>query len=214
MKKILLLLLLLTMAITFVGCKASANDSFTEEVVVTNETSMSRPVATIEFEDGKKIVIELLPEIAPNTVNNFISLIQTGYYDGLTFHRIMPGFMIQGGDPSGNGSGGPGYAIKDEFTKQDGAITKYISHKRGVVSMAKTQAPDSGGSQFFIMHQDTDFLNFNYSAFGYVVEGIEVVDELVLVETNAADKPLTDIVMKTVTVELNGYEFTEPETIQ
>ena len=181
---------------------------------VTTLDDLNRPVVTIEFEDGKKIVLKLVPEIAPNTVNNYITLAQSGYYDGVIFHRIIPGFMIQGGDPDGIGTGGPGYTVKDEFYLQEEKVITYLSHTKGIISMAKTAAPDSAGSQFFIMHEDSNRLDGQYSAFGYVVEGIEVVDELALVETNEMDKPLVDVVIKTITVELNGYEVKAPDTIQ
>ncbi len=183
---------------------------------VTLLSDENRPVVTIEMEDGQLIILKLVPEIAPNTVNSFISLINNNYYDGLIFHRIINGFMIQGGDPTGRGSGGPGYTIKDEhFVVDEEANTvTYLPHARGILSMAKTQAPDSAGSQFFIMHQDGHFLNGNYASFGFVAEGMDVIDFIATVETLSGDKPVEDVVIKTITVELNGYEFKEPETIQ
>lgn len=174
----------------------------------------NRPVATIDFENGKKIVLKLVPEVAPNTVNNYITLAQSGYYDGLIFHRIIKDFMIQGGDPEGTGGGGPGYTIKDEFYVQDDLDITYLPHARGVMSMAKTSAPDSAGSQFFIMHQDGNFLDGQYASFGYVVEGLDVVDEFASVEVAAGDRPVNDVVIKTITIELNGYEVSAPETIE
>ena len=186
------------------------------KIDVTTLSDENRPVVTIEMEDGQKIILKLVPEIAPNTVNSYISLINSNYYDGLIFHRVIKGFMIQGGDPTGRGSGGPGYTIKDEhllFDEEANTVT-YLPHDRGVLSMAKTQAPDSAGSQFFIMHQDGHFLNGQYTAFGFVAEGMDVIDALATVETLSGDRPVEDVVIKTITVKLNGFEFTEPETIQ
>lgn len=175
-----------------------------------------RPIVTIELEDGQKILLKLVPEIAPNTVNSFIELIESGYYDGIIFHRIIENFMIQGGDPDGLGTGGPGYTIRDEFYVLDEAARTitFLPHFRGVLSMAKTAAPDSAGSQFFIVHQDAHHLNGQYAAFGFVVEGMEVIDALASVETDGSDKPLEDIVMKKVTVDLKGYQAEEPIKIQ
>lgn len=182
---------------------------------VTQLSDENRPVVTIEMEDGQKIVLKLVPEVAPNTVNSFISLIDQGYYDGLIFHRIISGFMIQGGDPEGTGRGGPGYTIKDEFYVVEDLTVTYLSHARGILSMAKTAAPNSAGSQFFIMHEDGPFLDGQYAAFGFVAEGMEVVDQLAAVETEGdANKPVEDVVIKTITVELNGYELEAPEIIQ
>ncbi len=186
------------------------------KIDVTTLSDENRPVVTIEMEDGQKIILKLVPEIAPNTVNSYISLINSNYYDGLIFHRVIKGFMIQGGDPTGRGSGGPGYTIKDEhllFDEEANTVT-YLPHDRGVLSMAKTQAPDSAGSQFFIMHQDGRFLNGQYTAFGFVAEGMDVIDALATAETLTGDRPVEDVVIKTITVKLNGFEFTEPETIQ
>ncbi|WKL00222.1 peptidylprolyl isomerase [Paenibacillus amylolyticus] len=166
------------------------------------------PVATIEMADGQKIVIELYPEIAPNTVNNFISLANKGFYDGLIFHRVIPGFMIQGGDPNGNGSGGPGYTIKGEFTSN--GHKNHLNHTRGVISMARTNDLDSAGSQFFIMLADADYLDNAYATFGKVTEGMEVVDGIAAQEISEADKPVSDQVMKKVTVDTHGLEYPEP----
>lgn len=167
------------------------------------------PFVTINLSDNKKIKLELYPDIAPQSVNNFISLINKGFYNGLIFHRVIPGFMIQGGCPQGVGTGGPGYHIKGEF-KLNG-IANNISHKKGVVSMARAQSYNSAGSQFFIVQKDSLFLDNQYAAFGMVTEGIENVDEIAKVKCNANDKPLKDVVMKSVTVDLNGYKFTEPD---
>ena len=146
------------------------------------------PVATIEMEDGGTMVLELYPDIAPNTVANFIELANSGFYDGLIFHRVISGFMIQGGDPQGSGMGGPGYNIKGEFAAN--GFENDLSHQRGVISMARAQHPDSAGSQFFIMHADAPYLDGNYAAFGRVIEGIEVVDAIAAVKTDAYDKPV------------------------
>nr|WP_154892706.1 peptidylprolyl isomerase [Paenibacillus xylanexedens] len=166
------------------------------------------PVATIEMQDGQKIVIELYPDIAPNTVYNFISLANQGFYDGLIFHRVIPGFMIQGGDPNGDGSGGPGYAIKGEFTSN--GHKNHLNHTRGVISMARESGKlDSAGSQFFIMAADDENLDAQYASFGKVTEGLDVVDNIVNQPTES-DKPVTDQVMKKVTVDTHGLEYPEP----
>ena len=173
---------------------------------------MSNPIVTIEMEDGGVIKAELYPEVAPNTVNNFISLVQKGFYDGVIFHRVIPGFMIQGGDPNGIGIGGPGYSIKGEFTAN--GFQNDLKHTRGVLSMARTMIPDSAGSQFFIMHQDAPHLDRQYAAFGMVTEGMEVVDKIARTPRNMMnDKPKVDQRMKTVTVETFGVEYPEPETL-
>ena len=167
------------------------------------------PSVTIEMEDGGTIKAELYPEIAPNTVNNFISLINKGYYDGVIFHRVIPGFMIQGGDPKGTGTGGPGYSIKGEFTRN--GFKNDLKHDRGVLSMARTMMPNSAGSQFFIMHKNSPHLDGQYAAFGKVLEGMEVVDAIANTRRGSNDKPLTPQVMKKVTVETFGVEYPEPE---
>ena len=173
---------------------------------------MSNPIVTIEMENGGVIKAELYPEIAPNTVNNFISLIQKGFYDGVIFHRVIPGFMIQGGDPNGVGIGGPGYCIKGEFSAN--GFQNDLKHTRGVLSMARTMIPDSAGSQFFIMHQDAPHLDRQYVAFGKVIEGIEVVDKIARAPRNMMnDKPKADQRMKTVTVETFGVDYPEPEKL-
>ena len=167
------------------------------------------PIVTIEMEDGGTIKAELYPEIAPNTVNNFISLISKGYYDGVIFHRVIPGFMIQGGDPKGMGTGGPGYSIKGEFTRN--GFKNDLKHDRGVLSMARTMMPNSAGSQFFIMQKNSPHLDGQYAAFGKVLEGMEVVDAIANTRRGPNDKPLTPQVMKKVTVETFGVEYPEPE---
>ena len=167
------------------------------------------PIVTIEMEDGGTIKAELYPEIAPNTVNNFVSLINKGFYDGVIFHRVIPGFMIQGGDPKGMGTGGPGYSIKGEFTRN--GFKNDHKHERGVLSMARAMAPNSAGSQFFIMHKNSPHLDGQYASFGKVLEGMEVVDAIANTRRGPNDKPLTPQVMKKVTVETFGVEYPEPE---
>ena len=169
---------------------------------------MSNPIVTFEMEDGAVMKAELYPEVAPNTVNNFISLVKSGFYDGLIFHRVIPGFMIQGGDPKGVGSGGPGYCIRGEF-KANG-FDNSLLHSRGVLSMARTMAPNSAGSQFFIMHEDAPHLDGQYAAFGKVIEGIEEVDKICSVRTDYNDKPCIPQVMKKVTVDTLGVDYPEP----
>ena len=170
---------------------------------------MSNPIVTFEMENGDVIKAELYPEIAPNTVNNFVSLVSKGFYDGLIFHRVIPGFMIQGGDPKGSGVGGPGYSIKGEFTAN--RFPNALKHDRGVLSMARTMAPNSAGSQFFIMHENSPHLDGQYAAFGKVIEGIEAVDKICEVRTDYNDRPRVPQVMKKVTVETFGVEYPEPE---
>lgn len=167
------------------------------------------PVVTIELSNDKIIKLELYPEVAPNTVNNFISLINKGFYDGLIFHRVMPGFMIQGGDPDGVGTGGPGYSIPGEFS--DNGFENKLKHTRGVLSMARSNMPDSAGSQFFIMVTDYPSLDNLYASFGKVTEGMEAVDEIVNQPRDASDKPNDPISMKKVTVDTLGMTFEEPK---
>ena len=170
------------------------------------------PIATITMENNDTIKVELYPNIAPNTVNNFISLAESGFYDGLIFHRVIPGFMIQGGDPEGRGTGGPGYAIKGEF--ESNGVDNELNHERGVLSMARSQDPDSAGSQFFIMVAEATHLDGEYAAFGKVTEGMDAVDKIVNVEKDKQDKPREDQKIKQVTVETFGVEFPEPEKIE
>lgn len=167
------------------------------------------PVVTIEMENGGVIKAELYPEIAPESVRNFISLINKGFYDGLIFHRVIPGFMIQGGDPEGTGMGGPGYHIYGEF--RGNGFQNDLKHKRGVLSMARSMYPNSAGSQFFIMHEDAPHLDGQYAAFGAVTEGIEVVDQIAGTRTDRNDRPMEPQVMKKVTVETFGEEYPEPK---
>ena len=173
---------------------------------------MANPVVTIEMANGGKITAELYPEIAPQSVRNFISLASKGYYNGLIFHRVISGFMIQGGCPQGTGTGGPGYCIKGEF-KLNG-VANPLTHKRGVLSMARAQSPNSAGSQFFIMHEDGDFLDGQYAAFGMVTEGMDVVDAIAAVKTNMQDRPLTEQKIASITVETFGEEYPEPEKLK
>ena len=168
------------------------------------------PIVTIEMSNGDTMKLELYPEMAPNTVNNFISLVQKNFYDGLTFHRIINGFMIQGGDPSGNGTGGPGYSIKGEFSGNDFAENT-LAHTAGVISMARAMDPDSAGSQFFIMHKNAPHLDGQYAAFGKITEGMDIVDKIATCETDWSDAPMTPVVMKTVTVDTFGETYPEPE---
>lgn len=169
------------------------------------------PVVTIQIKDGGSVRIELYPEIAPNTVNNFISLVKKGFYDGLIFHRVINGFMIQGGCPDGNGMGGPGYSIKGEFSMN--RFENNLKHTAGVISMARSQMPNSAGSQFFIMHKDAPHLDGAYAAFGKVIEGMDVVNEIAETKTDYMDRPSFDQVMERVTVDTFGIEYPEPETL-
>jgi peptidyl-prolyl cis-trans isomerase B (cyclophilin B) len=172
---------------------------------------MKNPIVTINMESGEIIKVELYPEVAPNTVNNFISLINKNFYDGTIFHRVIEGFMIQGGDPDGTGMGGPGYGIKGEFLGN--GFDNDLKHSRGVISMARSQNPDSAGSQFFIMHADSPHLDGQYAAFGKVIEGMEEVDRIASVKKNFRDKPKKDEVMEKVSVETFGEDYSDPETI-
>ncbi len=170
---------------------------------------MENPVVTFEMENGDIMKAELYPEIAPNTVNNFISLVQKGYYDGLTFHRVIRGFMIQGGCPDGTGMGGPGYNIKGEFNQN--GFTNNLKHTAGVLSMARAMDPDSAGSQFFIMHKDADHLDGGYAAFGQITQGMDIVDKIAKTDTDYNDRPLDKQKMKKVSVDTKGIEYAEPE---
>lgn len=167
------------------------------------------PIVTIEMENGDVIKAELYPEIAPNTVNNFISLVKKGFYNGLIFHRVISGFMIQGGCPEGSGMGGPGYSIKGEFTQN--GFANALNHTPGVLSMARAMSPNSAGSQFFIMHANAAYLDGQYAAFGKVIEGMENVNKIAETRTDRNDRPCDPQVMKKVTVETFGVEYPEPE---
>ena len=206
MKKIIYMILAICTGMILTGCSKDP------EFEVSDETN---PVVTIVMEGGGTIIIELLPSVAPMTVNNFISLIQSGYYDGLIFHRVIPGFMIQGGCPLGNGGGGPGYCITGEYS--DNGIENNISHTRGVISMARKGDQinpaayyDSAGSQFFITVDNASFLDRQYAAFGYVVYGMETADKIVGVNRDRNDKPLVDQKIKSITVDTKGIDYPEP----
>ena len=170
---------------------------------------MQNPIITFKMANGKTFKAELYPEKAPNTVNNFVSLVNKGFYNGLIFHRVIAGFMIQGGDPNGTGTGGPGYHIKGEFSS-NGFAQNDIAHVRGVLSMARAMAPDSAGSQFFVMHEDANYLDGQYAAFGRVIEGMDTVDEIAGIKTDWHDRPYEDQVMESVTAETFGVAYDEP----
>ena len=167
------------------------------------------PIVTITMANGDVMKAELYPEIAPNTVNNFISLAAKGYYDGLTFHRVIAGFMIQGGCPNGNGMGGPGYSIKGEFARN--GFVNQLKHTPGVLSMARSMNPNSAGSQFFIMHQTSPHLDGEYAAFGKIIEGMDVVDNIAMVGTDWSDRPMVPQIIESMTVETFGETYPEPE---
>ena len=171
----------------------------------------NNPIVTFEMENGNIIKAELYPEIAPNTVNNFIELVNKGFYDGLIFHRVIKGFMIQGGDPGGTGMGGPGYGIKGEFTSN--GFKNDLAHEAGVLSMARSMMPDSAGSQFFIMHKDSPHLDGDYAAFGKVIEGMDVVDKIAETKTDRSDRPVEEQKIKKVTVDTFGDKYPGPEKI-
>ena len=170
---------------------------------------MQNPVITIEMENGDLIKAELYPDVAPNTVNNFLSLVEKGFYDGLIFHRVIKGFMIQGGCPQGTGMGGPGYSIRGEFTQN--GFQNDLKHTKGVLSMARAMDPDSAGSQFFIMHEDSPHLDGSYAAFGMVTEGLDVVDKIASVRTDWGDRPLKEQRIRKITAETFGETYPEPE---
>lgn len=216
------LIFIVLIAIVLIGCQ---NDGNIEENKETNNNTNTKanvetetdneesihPIVTMTMADGGEVTIELMPEIAPNTVNNFISLAEDGFYDGLIFHRVIPGFMVQGGDPSGNGTGGPGYSIAGEFKSNE--FDNNLTHERNVISMARSQHPDSAGSQFFIMVENSPHLDGEYAAFGMVTSGMDVVDSIVASERDQSDKPLEDQVIEKMEVDLAGYEAKEPEKI-
>ena len=188
MKKLILILTLM-LALTLGGTALAAQN----------------PTAAIEMENGGVIELELLPETAPNTVANFVELANAGFYDGLIFHRVIEGFMIQGGDPTGTGAGGPGYHIRGEFSQN--GFENELSHQRGVISMARAMDPDSAGSQFFIMHQDGAFLDGQYAAFGRVTQGMDVVDAIAATQTDSGDRPVQEQRIKTIRVETYGESY-------
>lgn len=172
---------------------------------------MANPVVTFTMADGKVMKAELYPEVAPNTVNNFISLVKKGFYDGLVFHRVIRGFMIQGGDPQGTGMGGPGYSIKGEFTYN--GFSNDLKHTPGVLSMARAMDPNSAGSQFFIMHETSPHLDGQYAAFGKVTDGLDVVNKIAEIPTDYSDRPLEPQMIQSMTVDTFGVEYPEPETV-
>ena len=197
----------------FAGCKKDSADTDAADVTASEQDETGNPVAVINVKNFGEIKVELYYEKAPNTVKNFISLANKGFYDGLTFHRVISGFMIQGGCPNGNGMGDPGYSIAGEFNVN--GFENDIAHTRGVISMARGgYSYDSAGSQFFIMHQDAPHLDGQYAAFGEVISGIEIVDDIAFVETGYNDKPLSDVVIESVRVDTHGMVFDEPETIK
>ncbi|MBR3136253.1 MAG: peptidylprolyl isomerase [Clostridia bacterium] len=193
------------------GATPSAAAAESTETKEETNVDKTHPIATITMKDGGVIELELYPEIAPESVKNFISLANSGFYDGLIFHRVIAGFMIQGGDPDGRGTGGPGYSIKGEFSAN--GVKNDLSHLRGVISMARAQAFDSAGSQFFICHADSQFLDGQYAAFGKVTSGLDVVDRIAKTTTDSRDKPYKDQIMETVRVETWGVEYGEPEKL-
>ena len=194
-----------------VGVVMSSADNGSTGEKLPNQFDGTNPQATIEMENGDKIVIELYPNNAPNTVDNFISLANNGFYDGLKFHRVIEGFMLQGGCPQGTGTGNPGYSIAGEFTKNDFENT--LVHERGVISMARSNSMDSAGSQFFIMHQAAPHLDGVYAGFGKVIEGMDIVDEIATCEKNG-EKPVVDQKIKTITIDTFGEEFPQPVIIE
>lgn len=210
-----LLLLIAAMLIIASGCGNSGKTNNIDAAKEPEPTGKA-PVVTIEMSNGKTIKVELSPEIAPNTVNNFISLVKKGFYDETIFHRVIPGFMIQGGDPDGTGKGGPGYGIAGEFSSN--GFVNDLKHTRGIISMARTGNPNSAGSQFFIMVDDAPSLDGEYASFGHVIEGMENVDEIVNQETGTTietqERPVTPLSMKKVTVDTFGVEYAEPTTVK
>lgn len=172
---------------------------------------MSNPIVTFEMANGGVFRAELYPEVAPNTVNNFIYLVKKGFYNGIIFHRVIEGFMIQGGDPKGVGTGGPRYSIKGEFTQN--GVKNPLKHTRGVLSMARAMHPDSAGSQFFVMHEDAPYLDGQYASFGKVIEGMDVVDQIATTKTDFRDKPMEEQKMANVTVDTFGVEYPAPKTV-
>lgn len=207
MNFLLLFVCVILLGVIVTGCGTSTTNDHSSE---NNEQEPveNNPIVTITMEDDEQIVIELYPEIAPNTVKNFISLIEDEFYDGLIFHRVIPGFMIQGGDPDGIGTGGPGYSIHGEFSSN--GFQNDLTHERGVISMARSGHPDSAGSQFFIVHENSPHLDGDYAAFGQVIEGLEVVDQITSVQLKETE-PVEDQRMKTVTVDTKGHDYDQPE---
>lgn len=212
MKKFKILLASISLLFVLVACTNNENKGSHKQDSdgAIAQSSEEHPVVTILMENDDVIEVELYPEVAPNTVNNFISLVESGYYDGVSFHRVIPGFMIQGGDPDGTGGGGPGYEIMGEFTGN--GFENNLLHKRGVISMARTNAPNSAGSQFFIMHEDSPSLDGEYAAFGEVINGLDNVDKIASVQTGSGDRPVDEQaqIMKKVSVDLKGATYESP----
>ena len=198
---------MITLTIVLAGCGNSS-----EETEDYSSKVKENPIVTITMDNDEKIVLELQPKVAPNTVANFISLIEDGFYDGLIFHRVIPGFMIQGGDPLGSGLGGPDYSIKGEFANN--GFENDLTHERGVISMARSGDPDSAGSQFFIMVEEAPHLDGDYAAFGKVIEGMETVDAIVMANTDGDDKPLEEQKMKKVEVDTKGFDYPKPVVLK
>ncbi len=209
----IILLILIVIVVMALGFQMFTNNKNSQEKGRSSKVDITQnPVVTIKMENGNEIKVELYPNIVPNTVNNFISLVKSGFYNGTIFHRVIPGFMIQGGDPDGTGMGGPGYSIKGEFSGN--GFTNELKHTKGVLSMARSQHPDSAGSQFFLMVADATHLDGQYAAFGKVISGIEEADKIVSVDKNFRDRPKEDQKMAEVTVETFGVEYPEPEKIE
>lgn len=209
-KKKISFLLILVLGFILSGCGTEDDGDGTTSGGNYPTDVKERPVVTMTLENGGAVLLELFPEAAPNTVANFISLVEDGFYDGLTFHRVIPGFMIQGGDPNGDGTGDPGYSIKGEF-QNNGFKENTVAHERGVLSMARAKDPNSAGSQFFIVVEGSSFLDGEYAAFGKVIEGMEAVDDIVSVERDQMEKPFEEQKIKFVTVDTKGYDYPDPE---
>lgn len=212
LSKIIYIITVVFIVMIIGGCSSSENEKSNKLDSKPKQTIKDNPVATIKMENNDVIKIELYPNIAPNTVSNFITLAESGFYNGVIFHRVIPGFMIQGGDPNGDGTGGPDYHIKGEFTSN--GFENQLKHERGIISMARTQAPDTAGSQFFIMVADADSLDGEYAAFGKVTDGMDVVDNIVNAQRDQQDKPLKEQKMKQITIDTFGIDYPQPEKIE
>lgn len=209
LKNIIGILFLVTTIMMMVGCNTNKPDS--QKTMV--NPIQTTPVVTMVVKDYGTVTLELYPDMAPNTVNNFITLANEGFYDGLTFHRIIKDFMIQGGDPAGNGTGGPGYSIGGEFSA-NGYEANTLLHTKGVISMARSLKPNSAGSQFFIMTSDTPSLDGDYAAFGKVISGLDIVEQIGEVETDGSDRPINKVVIESIRVNTNGTEVPEVVKIE
>ena len=216
MRKFVLLSLMVLTIFVFAACQGNDEEETNKEEAAgdttTYEETDKKPIVTITMEDGREITAELYPNIAQNTVNNFIKLIEDEFYDGVIFHRVIPGFMIQSGDPEGTGMGDPGYSIKGEFEKN--GVENDLKHEKGVLSMARREDPDSAGSQFFIMTGEAASLDGNYAAFGKVMDGMDVAEDISEVERDSNDMPKEDQVIEKITVDLEGYDAKEPEKVK